>query len=100
MAGLVTGLVTSAYPPERSELERVTELVRSFGKPLGVVAASWLASRSWLGRARLTLSWPALASGGAVAGVPFTVSLLIATIAFSGHELAEAKLGVLAAAIV
>jgi Na+/H+ antiporter NhaA len=30
IAGLAIGLVTSAYPPERSALERVTELTRSF----------------------------------------------------------------------
>ena len=30
IAGLAVGLVTSAYPPERSELEHVTELTRSF----------------------------------------------------------------------
>jgi protein-disulfide isomerase len=33
--------------------------------------------------------------GGAVAGIGFTVSLLIASLAFSGEHLAEAKLGVL-----
>ena len=36
--------------------------------------------------------------GGAVAGIGFTVSLLIASIAFDGQQLDEAKLGVLAAA--
>ena len=30
IAGLAVGLVTSAYPPARSDLERVTELARSF----------------------------------------------------------------------
>ena len=30
IAGLAIGLVTSAYPPERSALERMTELTRSF----------------------------------------------------------------------
>ena len=33
--------------------------------------------------------------GGAIAGIGFTVSLLIATLAFSGQQLAEAKLGIL-----
>ena len=37
--------------------------------------------------------------GGTIAGIGFTVALLIATLAFSGVELAEAKLGVLAAAV-
>jgi protein-disulfide isomerase len=41
-----------------------------------------------------------LAGGGIVAGVGFTVSLLIASLAFHGRQLEEAKLGVLAAALV
>ena len=40
-----------------------------------------------------------IAGSGTVAGVGFTVSLLIADIAFDGRELDEAKVGVLAAAI-
>ena len=44
--------------------------------------------------------WPALAGAGRVAGIGFTVSLLIASLAFTGPALAEAKLGVLAAAAV
>jgi Na+/H+ antiporter NhaA/2-hydroxychromene-2-carboxylate isomerase len=173
VAGLAVGLVTSAYPPARTDLERVTELTRSFreqptpelarsaqrgvasaisanerlqyrlhpwtgfvivpvfalanvgihvdgqlledavtspvtlgivfglvvGKPLGIVTATWLASRPWLGGLRRALSWPVIVGGGAVAGIGFTVSLLIANIAFEGRQLEEAKLGVLAAAI-
>jgi protein-disulfide isomerase len=38
--------------------------------------------------------------GGAVAGIGFTVSLLISGLAFSGQRLAEAKLGVLGSAII
>jgi protein-disulfide isomerase len=68
------------------------------GKPLGVVGATWLATRSWMGGAKRSLSWPAIVGLGAVAGIGFTVSLLVSSIAFSGQELAEAKLGVLAAA--
>src|SRR5918911_10943 len=69
------------------------------GKPLGIIGASWLATRPRLGGARLALSWPVLALGGAVAGVGFTVSLLVSSLAFHGQELDEAKLGVLAAAL-
>ncbi len=36
---------------------------------------------------------------GAVAGIGFTVSLLIASLAFTGTDLAEAKLGILSGAI-
>jgi Na+/H+ antiporter NhaA len=69
------------------------------GKPLGITGASWLASRPRLHGPRPALSWPVLASGGAIAGVGFTVSLLIASLAFHGETLQQAKLGVLAAAI-
>ena len=172
VAGLVVGMVTSAYPPARSDLERVTELARSFreqptpelarsaqqsvasaisandrmqyrlhpwtsyvivplfalanagihitgnllsdaisspitlgiffgyvfGKPIGICAASWLGTRSWLGGTRPVISPPVLFAGGCVAGIGFTVSVLISSLAFSGEHLAEAKLGVLAAA--
>jgi Na+/H+ antiporter NhaA len=175
VAGLAIGLVTSAYRPPREELERVTELTRSFreqptpelartaqrsvasaisanerlqyqlhpwtsyvivpvfalanagvhidsallsdavtspitlgiffgyvvGKPLGVLGASWLASRPWLTGLQRALSWPVIAGGGTVAGIGFTVSVLISSLAFEGQgqRLEEAKLGVLAAAI-
>jgi Na+/H+ antiporter NhaA len=174
VAGLAIGLVTSAYPPARSDLERATELTRSFreqptpelarsaqrgvasaisanerlqyalhpwtsylivpmfalanagvhidsqllgdaitspitlgivlgyvlGKPLGILGATWLASRSWVAGLRRALSWPVIAGGGAVAGIGFTVSVLISSLAFDGRQLEEAKLGVLAAAII
>jgi Na+/H+ antiporter NhaA len=171
LAGLAVGLAVSAYPPARTDLERVTELTRSFreqptpelarsaqlgvssaisanerlqyrlhpwtsfvivplfalsnvgihidgelledavtspitlgilfgfvvGKPVGLLAGTLLATR-FMGMRR-TLSWPVIVGGGAVAGIPFTVSILIAGIALEGRELEEAKLGVLAAAI-
>ncbi len=173
IAGLAVGLVTSAYPPPRSELERVTELTRQFreqptpelarsaqigvtsavsmnerlqyrlhpwtsfvivplfalanagididaellrdalsspitlgivfgyvvGKPVGVVGAAWLATRPRLGGLQRSLSWPEIIGAGAVAGIGFTVALLISSLAFEGQQLEEAKLGVLAAAI-
>jgi Na+/H+ antiporter NhaA len=70
------------------------------GKPIGVFAGAWLTSKLWPGGLPLALSRPVLAGGGVVAGVGFTVSLLISSLAFEGQELAEAKLGVLGAAIV
>ncbi len=176
VAGLAIGLVTSAYPPARGDLERATELTRSFreqptpelaylaqrgltstispnerlqyrlhpwtsfvvvplfalanagiqidahvlsgalssavtigivlayvlGKPLGILGAAWLGTRSVLGggRTKLAVTWPGLAGTGAVAGIGFTVSLLIADRAFVGESLAQAKLGILAAAII
>jgi Na+/H+ antiporter NhaA len=173
IAGLAVGLATSAYPPARTDLERVTELTRSFreqptpelarsaqlgvtsaispnerlqyrlhpwtsfvivplfalanagihvdgglisdaatspitlgilfgyvvGKPIGIVTAVWLTSRPWVTGLRPAVSFPVLLGGGAAGGTGFTVSLLIASLAFDGQQLEEAKLGVLAAAI-
>ncbi len=69
------------------------------GKPLGITGASWVASRPALRGPRSPLSPPLLAAGGAFAGVGFTVSLLIADLAFSGPLLDEAKLGALASVV-
>jgi Na+/H+ antiporter NhaA len=173
IAGLAVGLAISAYPPARVDLERVTELTRSFreqptpaaarsaqlgvtsaistnerlqyrlhpwtsfvivpvfalanagihvdeglisdavgspitlgilfgyvvGKPVGIMTALWITSRRWATGLRPAVSWPVLAGGGAVGGIGFTVSLLIASLAFEGAELEQAKLGVLAAAV-
>lgn len=171
--GLAVGLIAWAYPAGRSELERATDLFRSFreqptpqlarsaraglqgavspnarmlqlfhpwtsyvvvplfalanvgiaidgdflsraysspitlgilfgyvlGKPIGVIGASWLATRLSGRRLRPPVGWAATAGGGAIAGIGFTVSLLIAALAFEGVELREAKLGVLSAAL-
>ncbi len=69
------------------------------GKPVGILGTSWLAARASGGALRPPVGWPVLAAGGALAGIGFTVSLLIASLAFDGQELAEAKVGVLAAAV-
>jgi Na+/H+ antiporter NhaA len=69
------------------------------GKPVGIAGTSWLVTRLSGGRLRPPVGWVATAGGGAVAGIGFTVSLLIASLAFDGLELREAKLGVLTAAL-
>jgi Na+/H+ antiporter NhaA len=69
------------------------------GKPAGTVGAAALLTRLTHGRIRPPVGWAAMAGGGAIAGIGFTVSLLIATLAFHGTDLAEAKVGVLSAAV-
>jgi Na+/H+ antiporter NhaA len=174
IAGLAIGLITSAYPPARDELERATDLTREFreqptpglassarrslaeaispnerlqyslhpwtsyvivplfalanagiqltgdlisdavsspitigivlayvvGKPLGIFMAPWIATRPIFGGGKLTITWPGLLGTGTAAGVGFTVSFLIANLAFTGAELEEAKIGVLVAALI
>ncbi|MEV7811249.1 MULTISPECIES: Na+/H+ antiporter NhaA [Streptomyces] len=69
------------------------------GKPLGIVGASALAHGLTRGRVRPPVGWGAVAAGGAMAGTGFTVSLLIATLAFQGTQLADAKIGILSALV-
>lgn len=69
------------------------------GKPVGILAGSWLVTRVTAGRLRPPVGWAAVAGGGTISGIGFTVSLLIATLAFSGRDLEEAKLGILTAAL-
>jgi Na+/H+ antiporter NhaA len=169
VVGLIMGLLTYAYPASRTDLERASDLFRSFreqptpelarsagiglasalspnerlqllyhpwtsyvivplfalanagivisgsflaraytspitlgiligyvvGKPVGITGASWLLARVSRGRLRPPVGWAAVAGVGTIAGVGFTVSILIATLAFTGTELQEAKLGIL-----
>jgi Na+/H+ antiporter NhaA len=169
VVGLVTGLLTVAYPAARADLERASDLFRSFreqptpglaqsaraglatalspnerlqqlyhpwtsylivplfalanagiplsgaflaraytspvalgiligyvaGKPIGITCASWLLTRLSRGRLRPPVGWATVAGVGTIAGIGFAVSILIATLAFTGTQLQEAKLGVL-----
>jgi Na+/H+ antiporter NhaA len=69
------------------------------GKPIGITGSTWLVMRLSRGRVRPPVGWASVLGGGAVAGIGFTVSILIATLAFKGADLQEAKLGVLTAAL-
>jgi Na+/H+ antiporter NhaA len=68
------------------------------GKPVAVLGVTALITRLTHGRLRPPVGWAAVAGSGTIAGVGFTVAVLIASLAFAGAELQEAKLGILAAA--
>ena len=70
------------------------------GKPIGIVGGSWLVTRLSRGRLQPPVGWVAVVGGGTIAGIGFTVALLIATLAFDGRPLDEAKVGILSAAVV
>jgi Na+/H+ antiporter NhaA len=70
------------------------------GKPIGVFAGSWIASRPALHGPRSPISEPVLLAAGACAGIGFTVSLLVSRLAFKGAQLDEARLGTLATVVV
>jgi Na+/H+ antiporter NhaA len=69
------------------------------GKLVGISSSAWLATRARLGLP-LPVTFPALVSAAAVAGIGFTISLFVADLAFSGERLEEAKAGVLAASVI
>jgi Na+/H+ antiporter NhaA len=70
------------------------------GKPVAVVGTSRLVTWLSRGRVRAPVGWAAVLGSGTIAGIGFTVALLIADRAFTGTRLAEAKLGALTAAVV
>jgi len=72
------------------------------GKPVGILAASFLAVRLGLGRLPRETGWRMVAGLGAVGGVGFTVSLFIAGLSFPGDVLLteEAKVGILGGSLV
>jgi Na+/H+ antiporter NhaA len=97
------GLVISVAFLERAFTSPVTLGILAgyvIGKPVGTAGAAWLVTAASRGRLRLPAGWAAVTGAGTIAGVGVTVSLLIASLAFHGEQLAEAKAGVLAAAIV
>jgi len=87
---------------ERASTSPITHgslLGYTLGKPIGVLGASWLATRISGGRWQPPVGWAAVAGCGTLAGIGFTVSLLIAALAFDGPQLEEAKIGILGAAL-
>jgi Na+/H+ antiporter NhaA len=69
------------------------------GKPVGIFCGTWLATRPAFHGPRSPISGPVLAAGGACAGIGFTVSLLISSLAFTGERLDEARLGALSTVV-
>lgn len=69
------------------------------GKPAGIMTVSALVNKVTRGRLRPPVGWMSALGGGTLAGMGFTVSLLVASVAFTGVELKEATLGVLTAAV-
>jgi NhaA family Na+:H+ antiporter len=71
------------------------------GKPIGVIGGAWLMARFTRATLNPALRWADMVAVGFLAGIGFTVSLLIAELAFEENEtlLSEAKLGILTATL-
>ncbi len=72
----------------------------AFGKPIGVLAFSWLAIRSGIATRPPELSWATLTGGGLLAGIGFTMALFIANLSFGQTLIESAKLGIFLASAV
>jgi NhaA family Na+:H+ antiporter len=72
------------------------------GKPIGIVATSFLVTRFRHVSLDESVDWPDIAGVGVLAGIGFTVSLLVAELSFPSNDPAHdhAKLGVLLASVV
>ncbi|MGB8768371.1 MAG: Na+/H+ antiporter NhaA [Candidatus Korobacteraceae bacterium] len=70
------------------------------GKPLGVIGFAKLAVRSGLAQVPHGVTWRQLSAVGILAGIGFTVSIFISSLAFDdASQLLEAKTAVLAASL-
>lgn len=71
------------------------------GKPVGILAFIGVATALKLCRLPDGITWPAIAGVACLAGIGFTMSLFIGTLAFSGPELAaQVRIGVIAGSTV
>jgi len=65
------------------------------GKPLGIVVFSWAAVKLGLARLPSGVNWKTLVGAGCLAGIGFTMSLFIASLALEGNLLNAGKVGTL-----
>jgi NhaA family Na+:H+ antiporter len=72
-----------------------------FGKPLGIIAAAVIAVKSRIASLPQNVNWKSLFGYACLAGIGFTMSLFIATLAFDDAELVDAaKRGIIAGSLV
>jgi len=69
------------------------------GKPVGILVSTYLVARFTRARLDEGLSWWDITGMGALAGIGFTVSLLIGSLAFGGERSDEVKMAVLFASV-
>jgi Na+:H+ antiporter, NhaA family len=70
------------------------------GKPLGVLGGTWLVTRFTRAELAPGIGWRDLVGVAVLAGIGFTVSLLVSDLSFTGATLEAAKTAVLAGSLV
>lgn len=96
------GVVLSGNSLERNSLPMLLGIVLglTLGKPIGIIGAAWLAVHAGIAELPQGVSWRHMLGTGVLAGMGFTMSLFIASLAFSDLDtLAAAKLAILLASL-
>jgi NhaA family Na+:H+ antiporter len=70
------------------------------GKPVGVFAGGWLVARFTRAELDPSIVWRDVVGVAVLAGIGFTVSLLVSDLSFAGAERDAAKTAVLAGSVV
>jgi NhaA family Na+:H+ antiporter len=93
-------LTASAFQPSSLTLGAALGLV--LGKPLGIAGTTFIAVRSGLAPKPTQATWLQVLAVSCIAGIGFTMSLLVGNLAFAGARSLEdqAKLGVVTASLV
>ncbi len=98
------GVVFTGFAPLFSDTAAMGGIMVGLvlGKTVGIAGGSWVATKLTSAELNPSLSWIDLTGMAALAGVGFTVSLLITELSFSGQPevLAHAKAGVLLASLI
>jgi NhaA family Na+:H+ antiporter len=98
-AGVTLGGDTAGALTSRVGLGVICGL--ALGKPIGIVAFSWLATRTRVAAMPAGANWRQIFGVGLLAGIGFTMSLFIANLAFGDAPLLEtAKVGIMGASVV
>ena len=85
----------------RSPVSAGAALGLIIGKPAGILAFAWAATRLRIATLPGDVRWAQMAEVGVIAGIGFTVSLFISGLAWPDAKLvADAKMGILAASLV
>ena len=72
----------------------------ALGKPVGILSFVWIAVRTGLARLPSGVDWQLMQGAALLAGIGFTMSLFIGTLAFSGAEqAASVRVGVLSGSL-
>ena len=70
------------------------------GKPLGILLASWLATRAGCAELPRGTSWRQMRALACLGGIGFTMSLFVAHLAFGGIRREDAQAGILAGSLI